>query len=489
MATDASIKVMISRAAVRGWKLSLADVGSAYLEIDQPRDNVFIEMPRDVPAAMLEEAGFTPGVRYFQVTKCLYGLRESGLEFYKELRRVLELGGWIASEIDPCVFVKENTQGEKEYVATFVDDLLILARDESKKELMELLRNRFEEVKYEEEAKSYLGYNLEYRNTEQGLEIKVNQYGFAKNYCEEHGISAGKPGCVPMKPEMLEKADKDTSRADQKEFASVIGALMHLCKSRLDIMTATAYLSQHQKEPSETHLSMARGIWEYVAGTLELGLTFRNTNREEMIGYCDASWHSHESAHGHTGFYLAFGQNGKPFYAASKKQTMIALSSAEAEIMAMFACVRYVMFIRQLMEDMGHTFTGPTIVYEDNKSAIFMTGQYHATQHSRHMDRRYKWINEMVRLGNIKFEFTPTTEQKADGLTKPMVGKQFLTARNYLLGTDVTLSGVRGGVTDGTEYEWPPVGHPPDREGTQQGQDFQEGKFSSLSDLSRVIPL
>jgi hypothetical protein len=147
------------------------------------------------------------------------------------------------------------------------------------------------------------------------------------------------------------------------------------------------------------------------------------------------------------------------------------------------------MFIRQLMEDMGHTFTGPTIVYEDNKSAIFMTGQYHATQHSRHMDRRYKWINEMVRLGNIKFEFTPTTEQKADGLTKPMVGKQFLTARNYLLGTEVTLSGVRGGVTDGTEYEWPSVGHPPDREGTQQGQDFQEGKFSSLSDLSRVIPL
>ena len=99
---------------------------------------------------------------------------------------------------------------------------------------------------------------------------------------------------------------------------------MHLCKSRLDIMTTTAYLSQHQKEPSETHLMMARCIWEYVAGTLELGLTFRNTNTEEMIGYCDASWHSYESAHGHTGFYLAFGQNGTPFYAASKKQAMIA---------------------------------------------------------------------------------------------------------------------------------------------------------------------
>ena len=111
---------------------------------------------------------------------------------------------------------------------------------------------------------------------------------------------------------------------------------------------------------------MARHIWEYVAGTIDLGLTFQSTGKEEMIGYCDASWHSHESAHGHTGFYLAFGKKGTPFYAASKKQTMIALSSAEAEIMAMFACVRYVMFVRQLMEDMGEPPTGPTIIYEDN---------------------------------------------------------------------------------------------------------------------------
>jgi hypothetical protein len=86
----------------------------------------------------------------------------------------------------------------------------------------------------------------------------------------------------------------------------------------------------------------------------------------------------------------------------------------------------------------------------------------------------------MVRLGNIKFEFTPTTEQKADGLTKPMIGKQFLTAKNYLLGTDVGLSGVRGGVSDGKEYEWPSVGHSPDREGTHQGHNSKEGKFCSF---------
>jgi len=74
-------------------------------------------------------------------------------------------GGWVPSEIDPCVFVKANEKGEKEYVATFVDDLLILARKETKLKLMELLRERFEEVKYEESAESYLGYNIAYEET------------------------------------------------------------------------------------------------------------------------------------------------------------------------------------------------------------------------------------------------------------------------------------------------------------------------------------
>ena len=74
VASDASIKLLMARWEIRNCRLSQADVGSAYLEIDQPRDNVFIEMAKDVPDSMLVEAGYTPGVRIFKVTKCLYGL-------------------------------------------------------------------------------------------------------------------------------------------------------------------------------------------------------------------------------------------------------------------------------------------------------------------------------------------------------------------------------------------------------------------------------
>jgi len=71
-------------------------------------------------------------------------------------------------------------------------------------------------------------------------------------------------------------------------------------------------------------------------------------------------------------------------------------------------------------------------------------------------------------------QFTPTTEQKADRLTKPMIGKQFLTARYYLLGNDVSLSRVRGGVTDGKEYDWPSVSRSQRRH--PAGSQSQRGK-------------
>ena len=255
-----------------------------------------------------------------------------------------------------------------------------------------------------------------------------------KDYCDNHSIQPARKGASPACPETLMKAIKDPNSGNQKEFASTIGALMHLCKTRPDIVPGVAYLSQHQKAPSETHLELAKKIWEYVFSTLDKGLTYKKSKEIRLIGYCDASWHAHESAHGHTGFYLALSEDGTPIHVKSKKQTAIALSSAEAEIMALFACVRQVMYMRMLLEDMGEPQTHPTIIYEDNQSAIMMSNQYHSNSQSRHMARKYKWINEVIRNGQVQLKYIRTDQQKADALTKITVGKSFKTSRSNLLG-------------------------------------------------------
>ena len=105
--------------------------------------------------------------------------------------------------------------------------------------------------------------------------------------------------------------------------------------------------------------------------------------------------------------------------------------------MALFECVKSVLFMRQLLEDMGMPQTEPTVIHEDNKSAIIMTSQYPTQSNSRHMDRRYKWINEVIRNNSIILAYTPTGRQRADGLTKIAIGKGFKNSRIYLLGRDM----------------------------------------------------
>jgi hypothetical protein len=249
VASDITIKILVHIACEERDELSAGDVGSAYLHIDMIRKNVYMRMAKDVPQRMMAEAGFEESDEFFRIDKCLYGLRESGLEFYKELRRILIEDDWVPSQIDPCLFMKRSIGGRMNYIATFVDDLLMLGDKETKLKAIVALRKRFEEVKYEEVATSYLGYNIEYKRIGDEMEIKVNQLGVAKAYCEQHGIIPARKGAAPFSMEMFEKAALDTRPGDQKEYASGIGALMHICKSRSDVQTSTSMLSQHQQQP------------------------------------------------------------------------------------------------------------------------------------------------------------------------------------------------------------------------------------------------
>ena len=86
-------------------------------------------------------------------------------------------------------------------------------------------------------------------------------------------------------------------------------------------------------------------------------------------------------------------------------------------------------------------------------SAIIMMGQPHIQSASRHIDRRYLWVKEKVRSGEVELVWTSTNEQRADGLTKIIAGKKFKTERDRLLGNvnleDLNITG---------EHEFKPLG-------------------------------
>ena len=79
--------------------------------------------------------------------------------------------------------------------------------------------------------------------------------------------------------------------------------------------------------------------------------------------------------------------------------------------------------------------TQPTILYEDNISAIHIVLNGNDKGRTKHMDVRYHYIRELVKEGAITVEYMPTLSMTADILTKPLNQKQFSKLRTSLLGT------------------------------------------------------
>ena len=183
------------------------------------------------------------------------------------------------------------------YVATFVDDLLILADRYVQDELAASLRQRFSEIKHIEEASSYVGYNIKYLGDKKML---VNQEGHAKEYIKTNNIEASAKGTVPCTPEDFKMAEEDTRPGNAVEFASALGALSHLRKTRPELAPILSFLAQHQQNPTKAHNKIIRRAWEYIAQEPELGIIYGDKRTVRITAFCDASWSSHKLGHGHT---------------------------------------------------------------------------------------------------------------------------------------------------------------------------------------------
>lgn len=168
---------------------------------------------------------------------------------------------------------------------------------------------------------------------------------------------------------------------------------------------------------------------------------------------------------------------GCPLTWVAKKQATVALSSAEAEYMAMSMALREIKWLHQMMEEIGFrnklneissivpfdaapaatahmhaqehsskqeatslsyvhrpSFNPPTVIYSDNQSAIAMTGHSGSLhQRTKHIDVRHHFIQAAVKSGEIRIEWVPSAEQLADIFTKPLGAQSFQPGRDRLM--------------------------------------------------------
>jgi hypothetical protein len=181
-------------------------------------------------------------------------------------------------------------------------------------------------------------------------------------------------------------------------------------------------------KPSSYLLKCAERLLRYLYTTMNYGLVLdgnKDSALPTVAGYADSNFIA--NGHSTTGIVLCL--YGQPIHWRSKRQTVLAGSSTEAEIMAINSGALNLKWIKMLaMVDLGIEAT-ETVLYGDNTSCIKVCKDPRSSDRTRHIDGQFKKVQELVRNNVLSLKWTPTKHMLADCLTKQLYGPEFVAAR------------------------------------------------------------
>jgi hypothetical protein len=196
--------------------------------------------------------------------------------------------------------------------------------------------------------------------------------------------------------------------------------------TRPDLAYAVGKLSQFSSKPDPSHFAALKRVFRYLNGTVSLALKYSpdTTQAFQLHGYSDADWAGEKSDRRSTRGYLFYVNNCLISW-SSKRQPTVALSSCEAEYMALTQAAKETIWLRQLLSEINFPQIDSTIISEDNKSAIALA--YDPAFHARvkHIEIQHHFIREKIESKEISLQHVTSEEMKADGLTKPLGKTKF----------------------------------------------------------------
>ncbi|XP_018628104.1 secreted RxLR effector protein 161-like [Nicotiana tomentosiformis] len=146
--------------------------------------------------------------------------------------------------------------------------------------------------------------------------------------------------------------DEPGSPVNETMYRYIIGSLLYLTTSRLDIISSVGLCARFQSNPKESHLKAAKRILRYLKVTQNPVLYYLSGDNFDLIGYADADY---------TGYLVERkSTSGMAHFLGScliswraRKQNSVALLTAEAEYVAIASCCAQLLWIKQQIEDFG----------------------------------------------------------------------------------------------------------------------------------------
>jgi hypothetical protein len=411
-----TIRFILSLAARRQWKLRHMDVVTAFLS-GLIKEDIYLEIPEG-----FEEYGNPTKV--LKLNRALYGLKQAPRVWYERIDTWLRNQGLIRSKNDPNLYFYTNSQGQYTIVLLYVDDLLVTGDNDSMiKTIQQALLENFEMTDLGE-AKQYLGVEFEYHSSG----IYIHQRAYILNLLKRFNMETCKPSPLSMDPGCQLSKTMETKPVDLQFYRSLVGSLIYVTNTRLDVCYAISSVSRFMDAPEEAHLQAAKQILRYLKGTIDFALHMKSWGEEGVYSFADADWgRDLDTRRSTSGLLHKFGES--TIHWSSKLQPCVSLSTTEAEYRVLIGASKDILYLRHLLEEIGFTPYGATPLYSDNQSCIRLAGNPVLHERTKHIEIQQHFIREKVQSEEIDVDFIPTAKQ-ANFLTKPLPYTQFVTNRN-----------------------------------------------------------
>ncbi|KAJ1704767.1 hypothetical protein LUZ63_004546 [Rhynchospora breviuscula] len=384
-----TVRLILALAAQINKPVYQFDVKSAFLNGDL-FEEVYVEQPEG-----FKKKGKENWV--YKLEKALYGLKQAPRAWYSKIDSYFINSGFERSKNEPNLYI-QNEGHKWLVVCLYVDDMIYVGTDEEL--IQSFKKNMMKQFEMTDFGLLHYFLGLEVKQEEDG--IFVTQRKYATDMLKKFGMQNCNSASTPMNVnEKLVKED-GSGEADATTFRSLVGGLIYLTHTRPDISYSVNVVSRYMQNPTNHHLGTAKRILRYVA----------------------------EDRRSTSGHVLSLGTSAVSW--SSKKQSTVALSTAEAEFTAANLAACQAVWLRRILADLGQTQRQPTPIYCDNQSAIAMSKNPVHHGRTKHIDIKIYFIRELVAQGEVELMAVSTEEQTADILTKALARGKFEKFRKRL---------------------------------------------------------
>jgi len=443
------LRLLTSLAVHHKRVLKNCDVKQAFVQSSLPDDEIYFLRP---PVGCLRSR---PN-EYWRLIRSLYGLKRAPKLWFETLCAHLKSMGLQNSPNSPCLFVGNLIEGGPPiYIGVYVDDIIYFSCSDEVERKFEDLLSQCVSADFMGQVSHFLGIEFNWvQHTDGHLSVSLTQESFAESLLDSLGLSGfnyslfTSPYRSGLAIDSIPHEDMTSAARDKLrlQFQSLVGSLNWLAHTtRPDLSTVVSLLAQHQNIPSPGHYEAALYASKYLAGTKHLGIYF--TSRRDstlqsflhfplpptsLLSMSDANWGPQDASltrtHAELPLFTSRSMSAYyidmygPLHWISKRQSVTAASSAEAEIYATDECVKFLLELVQILDFLGvKEIFMPSVntIYNDNQACVNWSKAC-TTKGLRHIQMRENRVRENVQTHFVSIQHVDGKHNLADVFTKEM---------------------------------------------------------------------